>query len=83
MKTQIVIGLKPFRPRSIRNESAEKTLARAEVRLKQIQFELDNWITVPTTYGILTTHRLEDEKELMLKVKVLLLEEINSLQVID
>ena len=74
----IIPCLKPFRPRSVRNESAEKTLTRVEVRLEQIQFELNNWITVPTDYGVLVTHRLEDKKQLMLRMKALLLEELRG-----
>jgi len=70
--------LKPFRPRSVRNESAEETLARVQKRLQQIQHELDNWITMPTTYGITRTHKLEDEKQLFLRVKALLNEEIEG-----
>lgn len=76
-QTTIVPHLKPFRPRKW-GESASDCLARAEKRLQQIQFELNNWITVPTNYGIQITHRLEDEKQLMLKVKALLLEEIGG-----
>ena len=75
--TRIVPYLKPFRRRKW-GESASACLDRVDKRLKQIQFELNNWITVPTTYGVVITHRLEDEKELMLKVKALLLEEISS-----
>ena len=33
---------------------------------------------VPTNYGIIITHKLEDEKELMLKVKDLLKVEIET-----
>ena len=73
----IVPHLKPFRGRS-RGESASDCLVRVEKRLQQIQFELEHWITMPTTYGILITHQLEDQKELMLKVKALLLEERNG-----
>ena len=71
----LVPRLKAFRPRKW-GESAEQCLARVETRLRQIQFELGNWITVPTIYGIITTHKLEDDKQLMLKVRGLLLEEI-------
>ena len=80
--TTIVPSLKPFRPRSVRNESAEKTLIRVEKRLNQVQVEISNWITVPTKYGILITHNLEAEKVLMLKVKNLLVEEIEKPQVL-
>ena len=76
-QTTIVPHLKPFRPRKW-GESAEDCLARVEKRLQQIQFELDNWITVPTTYGIQITHKLEVDKQLFLKVKALLLEEIRG-----
>ncbi len=71
----IVPHLKAFRPRKW-GESAVDCLARVEKNLQQIQFELNNWITVPTTYGIQITQKLEDEKQLMLKVKALLLEEM-------
>lgn len=74
----ITARLKPFRPRKW-GESASDCLTRVEKRLQQIQFELNNWITVPTQYGILTTHKLEDEKQLMLKVKALLLGELEGL----
>ena len=75
--TTVVPRLKPFRPRKW-GESASDCLARVEKRLQQIQFELNNWITVPTTYGIQITHKLEDDKLLMLKVKALLLGEIRG-----
>lgn len=43
-------------------------LSRVQKRLKQVQAELDVWITNPTKEGILTTHMLEDEKQLILKI---------------
>ena len=75
--TTVVARLKPFRPRKW-GESAKECLSRVERRLEQIQFELSNWITVPTQYGIVLTHKLEDEEQLMLRVKAILLEEING-----
>ena len=71
----IIRPLRLFRPWKW-GESAEEYLARIEKRLNQIQFELDNWITVPTTYGIIMTHNLEDEKQIFLEVKAHLLKEI-------
>ena len=66
---------KPFRPRR-QNESAAKMLPRVEKRLKQIQVEISNWITMPANYGIEMTHRLEEEKQIFPAVKDLLLKEI-------
>ena len=71
----IVSHLKAFRPRKW-GESAVDCLARVEKNLQQVQFELNNWITVPTNYGVMITHNLEDRKQLMLKVKALLLGEV-------
>lgn len=76
-KIPVVPGLRLFRPRK-QNETAEQMLVRVAHRLQAIQIELDNWITMPTRYGILVSHKLEDEKQLMLKVKALLLEEIKN-----
>lgn len=73
----VVPRLKPFRGRKW-GETTEQMLVRTEKRLQQVQFELSNWITVPTNYGIGITHSLEDEKDLMLKIKALLLEEIEE-----
>jgi len=67
---------KPFRPRR-QNESAAKMLPRVEKRLELIQVELDNWITMPTNYGVEVTHILEEEKRIFSAVKDLLLKEIN------
>ena len=39
--------------------------------------ELDNWITMPTNYGVEVTHILEEEKRIFSAVKDLLLKEIN------
>ena len=74
-QTIALMHLKLFRPRRL-GESAEDYLARVEKRLQKIQFELENWITVPTTYGIQITHELEDDQQLFLKVKALLLKEM-------
>ena len=49
-------------------ESKEEYLARVKKRQQQVQFELATWITNPTKEGILTTHSLEEEKELILKI---------------
>ena len=77
MATIINLGLKPFRQRKW-GESASDCLIRVEKRLAQIQFLLNNWITVPTNNGIMITHKYENEKQLFLKVKALLLEEIEK-----
>jgi len=49
-------------------ESKEKYLTRVKKRLAQVQSEIGVWITNPTKEGILTTHGLEDEKQLILKI---------------
>ena len=49
-------------------ESKEEYLARVKKRQQQVQFELATWITNPTKEGILITHSLEEEKELILKI---------------
>ena len=49
-------------------ESKEEYLARVKKRQRQVQFELATWITNPTKEGILITHSLEEEKELILKI---------------
>lgn len=59
------------------SKSAEQVLVRVDERLRQVQFELSNWITMPTAYGIIRTHRLEDEKCLMLEIRALPLTEID------
>jgi len=73
----IRLHLKPFMPRKW-GQSAQDYLVYVEKRLQQIQLQLDNWITMPTTLGKLTTHQLEDEKQLALKVKALLQKEIEN-----
>jgi len=78
MGQTVVPQLRLFRPRKW-GEKDEDFLKRVDKRLQQIQFELDNWITVPTTYGILITHKLEDEKQLFLKVKDLVLALLRNL----
>jgi len=57
-------------------DSKEKYLARVKKRLGQVQSELDIWITNPTREGILITHRLEDEKQLILKIMELVGREV-------
>ena len=46
----------------------EQYLERVRKRLAQVQSDLDIWICSPTKEGILTTHRLEDEKKLILGI---------------
>ena len=58
-------------------ESKEKYLTRVNKRLAQVQSEIGVWITNPTKEGILTTHRLEDEKQLILKIIKLVEGEVN------
>ena len=52
-------------------DTKEAYLARVAKRLKQVQHDLDIWICNPTKEGILTTHRLEDEKNLILNILAL------------
>ena len=57
-------------------DSKEKYLARVKKRLGQVQSELDIWICNPTKEGVLTAHRLEDEKQLILKIMELVGREV-------
>ena len=57
------------------NESKEVYLARVNKRLGEVQNELNVWITNPTREGVLITHRLEDEKQLILKIIALVMPE--------
>lgn len=59
-------------------DTREKYLARLNRRLRQVQYELDIWICNPTKEGVLTTHRLEEEKQLILKILKLVEEEEND-----
>lgn len=56
-------------------ETPHEALARLDKRLQQVQFELDNWITVPTVFGIRVAQKLEDNKQLLLAIKAELLKE--------
>ena len=68
-KRDTTIGLARLgKLRRKQRESKEEYLARVKKRQRQVQFELATWITNPTKEGILTTHNLEDEKELILKI---------------
>ena len=49
-------------------DSKEQYLERVRKRLAQVQSDIDIWITNPTKEGIFTTHRLEDEKALIIKI---------------
>jgi len=49
-------------------DTKEKYLARVKRRLVLVQKEISVWITNPTKEGILFTHELEEEKELILKI---------------
>jgi len=59
-------------------ESKEKYLTRVNKRLAQVQSEIGVWITNPTKEGILTTHGLEDEKQLILNILELVGREVQN-----
>lgn len=59
-------------------ENPYEALARLDKKLQRLQFELSNWITVPTIFGISVTHKLEDNKKLLLAIRDELLKEIEE-----
>ena len=59
-------------------ESKERYLTRVNKRLAQVQSEIGVWITNPTKEGILTTHGLEDEKQLILNILELVGREVQN-----
>ena len=61
-----------------RDETPFEALERLDKKLARLQFELSNWITVPTVYGIRVTHKLEDNKKLLLAIRKELLAEIDA-----
>ena len=77
-KRDTTIGLaKLGKLRRKQRENKEEYLARVKKRQRQVQFELGTWITNPTEEGILTTHKLEDEKGLILRILALVEQEGN------
>ena len=56
-------------------ENPSVALIRLDKILQQVQFDLSNWITVPTIFGIQITHKLEKNKQHLLLIKEILLRE--------
>jgi len=61
-----------------RDENPYEAIERLDKKLEQVQFNIREWICSPTRFAISQTHKFEENKQFLLKIRELLLLEIDE-----